>query len=232
MTPITIHPIWLVLIIVAGTTCFSLIILSFGLYITSWRQKREDSKKYKETDKKPRYGQQVFPDIMGHTHKIVRQTTPIDASKSQKDTPAYKQATFANEIPSKELDDVFGNKDDNREDPETDFDPEEEEIDLQDEELELQVHRASGDNDFAAGTTFEELIRTSVLLQRDNLEPAEQKTVLDMAARLFRTDLWDMITQAIPQANEKIAKMLDTPFRTEADSRPDDWESFDIRDFI
>lgn len=227
MTTINIHPILLVLIIIAGTACFSLIILSIGLYINLWRQEKEDSKKNKEATKNPCPVPQGLPDIMGQTQRIVRQRPPIDARESQKDTPADKQATFANEIPSEELDHVFGDKNDNREDP----DPEPE-VDLQDEELELQAYRTPSDNEFATGTTFEELDRTSALLQRDNLKPAEQKTVVDIAVRLARTDLWNMIVQAIPQANEKIAKMLDAPLRAEPNLRADNWESFDIRDFI
>lgn len=230
MTHSTIHPILLVLIIIAGTACLSLIVLSIGLYINLWRQDKEDLKTYQDADKNPRSAPRGLPDIMGLTRKVERQTPPNTAIKSQNEKRGEKSAMFAHEIPSEELDHVFGDKDDNGED--TDPDPEEEEVDLQDEELELQAYRTPTDNEFATGNTFEELDRTSALLQKDKLEPAEQETVVDMAVSLAGTDLWEMITQAIPQANEKIAKMLDTPSGVKPNSRPDYWENFDIRDFI
>lgn len=229
MTPLTIHTIWLVLIIVAATTCFSLFLLSFGLFISSWRQEREDAKRNKEDEKNSHSDKQRLPDIMGQSKKIVRQKMPILANNRQTETSVKKQATFANEIPGEELDKVFGEEDDNRDDPDMDFDLQEGEVDLQDEELDFLAYRAYSDNEFATGTTFEELDKTSNLLRKDNLEAVEQKTVVEIALRLAQTDLWNIITQAIPQANEKIAKMLDTPFRTE---KPEDWKSFDIRDFI
>ena len=227
MTTPTIHPAWLILLLIAVTACISLITLSVGLYLLSGRKEKRKTLPSKDETARPET--QKTSGVMGAARQPERQSPPNTATKRQTEAPGEKSATFAREIPSGELDHVFGGETDYRADP--DPDPDDDEVDLQDEEIELLAHRSTGGDEFAAGTTFGELRKTARLLQKPDLPADEQKIVRDLAARLQQTDLWDKFVDAIPQANEKIAKMLDTPL-SEKHSPPDDWLSFDIRNFI
>lgn len=223
---LSIHPIWLTLLVIAGIACFSVIMLSIGLIIGESRGK--PIKKRFPKEEKPLLKQDKTPDIMGASQPVKRQLPPIEATERQIENREEKPSTFAREIPSEELDKVFGEEDNEREDP--DPDPEDEEVDLQDEETEMQAHRTTDENEFATGISFVELGRASVLLQKEELQPDEQKMVTAAAAKLVHTDLWDKVKKAFPGANEKIAKMFDAPQYTPPPV--DDWKSFDIRNFI
>lgn len=170
------------------------------------------------------------PDVMGRSQPAQRQTLPNTATRRQTEEPAEKPVTFAREIPSEELDQVFGGDEYEGEYPDPDSD--EDEVDWQDEETELQAYRTAENNDFATGVAFHELNATADLLQKPELQADEQKIVIDVATRLQQTDLWEKFTNAIPQANQKIAKMLDTSHHRTTELPPDDWQSFDIRNFI
>ena len=96
----------------------------------------------------------------------------------------------------------------------------------------MQAHRTTADNenDFATGVSFDELQQITRLIQKDALQPDEQKSVATAAIKLAYTDLWEKIMKALPDANEKIAKMLDaSPQKVQT---AEDWRSFDIRNFI
>jgi hypothetical protein len=101
---------------------------------------------------------------------------------------------------------------------------------LQDEETELQAHRTVDENEFATGVSFGELDLASFLLQKEELQPEEQKTVTAAVAKLVHTDLWDKVMKALPGANDKIARILEVP--RHAPPSTGNWKSFDIRNFI
>ena len=86
------------------------------------------------------------------------------------------------------------------------------------------------DNDFATGVSFSELQQTTRLIQKEELQADEQKSLIATVTKLAPTDLWEKVMKALPDANEKISKMLDTsPPKVQT---AEDWQSFDIRDFI
>lgn len=187
-------------------------------------------KDFPNTPKAPDQKPPETPDVMGRSQPAQRQTLPNNATRRHTEEPMEKPVTFAREIPSEELDQVFGEDEYEGEYP--DPDPDEDEVDWQDEETELQAYRTAEINDFASGATFHELSTTATLLQKPELHADEQKIVIDLAARLQQTDLWEKFTNAIPQANQKIVQMLDTSHHRTTELPPDDWQSFDIRNFI
>lgn len=231
MQPLFINILWQVLLVIGIIAIFSFLALSIGLYIQTGRKDKRESYGYsmEQTSQKP----SKISDIMGTTRQPERQSEPIEATKRQNENREEKPNTFAREIPSEELDQVFGTEEqtdeiDLREDP----DPDEDEVDWQEEETELQVHRttAEDENDFATGVSFDELRQVTNLIQKDKLHPDEQKTVTAAVVKLAHTGLWEKIMKALPDANEKIAKMLDaSPQKVQT---AEDWRSFDIRNFI
>ena len=228
MPPLIIHPVWQFLLLIVAIPVFSLISLLIGLYIQAGRkdERKIIGRSLDESSRKP----PKTPEIMGTARQPERQSMPNDAMRSQTENRTEKAVTFAREIPNAELDQVFGTEETDEIDFREDPDPDEDEVDWQDEETDLQAHRSTGDDDFATGATFGELSRTADLLQKAELHAHEQKIVLDLAERLQQTDLWEKFTDAIPQANEKIAKMLDTSPRTVKTA--EDYQSFDIRNFV
>lgn len=227
MNILSIHPFWLTLLVIVGIACFSVLLLSLGLIIGASREKPVKMRFLKE--KTPRIQPPKTPDIMGASQPVERQTQPNAATISQPEESKEKPPTFAREIPSGELDRVFGEQNDERDDP--DPDPvEEDTVDWQAEEADMQAHRAVETNEFATGVSFGELGTVSVLLQKEELKPDEQNSVATTAAKLAHTDLWDKMMKALPGANEKIAKMLDPSSRKIQPAG--DWKSFDIRNFV
>ena len=230
MNPFFISTLWQFLLVIVGTAAFSLTVLLIGLYIqTSRKDKRESyGRSMKQTSQK----QLKIPDIMGTARQPERQSQPIEATECQTENREDKPATFAREIPSEELDQVFGTEQTDETDTREDPDPDEDEVDWQEEETELQAQRTTADNenDFATGVSFDELQQITRLIQKDALQPDEQKSVATAAIKLAHTDLWEKIMNALPDANRKIAKMLDaSPQKVQT---AEDWRSFDIRNFI
>lgn len=225
MNILFIHTLWLTLLVIVGMACLSMLILSIGLLIRSSRER----KYFTKNTEKENYQNALdkTPNVIGVTRSIKRQSTPNKATVRQLDSAGEKKSTFAREIPSKELDHIFGDVEE-RKDPNSN--PEEIEVDLQEEEADLQTFRITDDNEFASGVSFSELGKATLLLQKETLQPDEQKTVTAVAAKLVHTDLWEQVVNALPVANEKIAKMLDVP--TRESTSDNDWQSFDIRNFI
>lgn len=220
---------WQFLLVIAGTAVFSLTVLAVGLYIQAGR--KDERKSYgRNTEPEPRKSSKT-PEIMGASRQPERQSMPNEATERQTENREEKPLTFAREIPSAELDQVFGTEEtdeiDRREDP----DPDEDQVDWQDEETDLQAHRTmTDDNDFATGVSFSELQQTTRLIQKEELQADEQKSLIATVTKLASTDLWEKVIKALPDANEKISKMLDTsPPKVQT---AEDWQSFDIRDFI
>ena len=230
MQPFFINIFWQVLLVIAAIALFSFIVLSIALYIQTGRKGKRKS--YGNDIERTSRQQPKTVDIMGTSGLSERQSQPNNATERQKENREEKPITFAREIPSGELDQIFGTKESDVVDTQEDPDPDEDAVDWQEEENDLQVHRTTADNnnDFASGVSFEELHKVTLLIQKDELHAEEQKTVTAAALKLVHTDLWEKMMEALPDANEKIAKMLDTS-STKVNT-VEDWQSFDIRNFI
>lgn len=223
MNLLTLHPFWLMLLVVAVIACFSALVLAVGLFIAVSR-KEQESPRHSTADTPSSTVKKV--DIMGVSRPVERQSVPIEATQSQNEKPNEKTPTFAREIPSEELNHVFGEEE--REDP----DPEEEQVDWQEEETELQAHRAAADTDFATGAAFEDLQKATTGLQKEHPSEEERQAVIKVRDKLQHTDLWEKIINALPDTHLKIAKMLETSSIKQPASTTNDWQSFDIRNFI
>lgn len=230
MPPFFINIPWQSLLIIAGVACISAIALTIGLIIGASREKPEDKQLPKERSQPS--PQSKTPEIMGSTRQPERQSPPIEATKRQTENREEKPVTFAREIPKAELDQVFRTEETDQIDTREDPDPDEDQVNWQDEETELQAHRTaeSDDTDFATGVSFGELKQVTRLIQKEELQPDEQLSVTATAVKLAHTDLWEKVMSALPDANQKIAKMLDpSPPKVQA---AEDWQNFDIRNFI
>ncbi len=125
------------------------------------------------------------------------------------------------QIPQEELDDVFSNM-----------------PDLEEEEEEWNRYGiSSSDNGYAQGVTFEELSSVGVLLQKENLEPAQKETAVDIVQRLQGTELFSLLESSMEGASRRIAELLDSTLSSETETssstlRKSDLNDFDIGEFV
>lgn len=173
-----------------------------------------------------------LPEIVGRPKPIERQKVSTDAVIRQKEKQEEvsgnfekesHEAGFAREIPSDELDEVFGSE------PFSDFEDD-------DEDWEEQGFPNS-DNGFATGVTYEELTTVGALLQKDKLEPASQQKALDIVQRIQGTELFTLLENSIEGASLKIAVLLekslpDSSDYSSSDERKSDVADFDIGEFV
>ncbi|SJN18617.1 Conjugative transposon protein TraD [Sphingobacterium faecium PCAi_F2.5] len=125
------------------------------------------------------------------------------------------------QIPQEELDEVFRNM-----------------PDLEEEEEEWNRYGISGgDNGFAQGVTFEELSSVGVLLQKEELEPAQKEPAIAIVQKIQGTELFSLLENSIEGASQKIAELLDSKLSSETETgsstlRKNDLSDFDIGEFV
>jgi hypothetical protein len=125
------------------------------------------------------------------------------------------------QIPQEELDEVF------RKIP-----------DLEEEEEEWNRYGISGGDDgFAQGVTFEELSSVGVLLQKEELEPAQKETAIAIVQKIQGTELFNLLENSMEDASRKIAELLDSTLSSETEAgssnlRKSDLSDFDIGEFV
>ena len=172
-----------------------------------------------------------LPDIMGQPKPVRRLYVPNTANESQIEEPEINSDNLDIEydenenvgiqIPQEELDEVFRNM-----------------PDLDEEEEEWNRYGISGgDNGFAQGVTFEELSSVGMLLQKEELEPAQKETAVDIVQRLQGTELFSLLESSIDGASRRIAELLDSTLTSETDAgsstlRKSDVSDFDIGEFV
>lgn len=171
---------------------------------------------------------EIGHEVMGSPKPLERHSVPSAAPGSQKGKPLQEDGNFDmetkeegfNAIPQEELDEVFDNG-----------------PDLYEEEEEWSSYGPpNGEDGFAAGVTFDELSTTQALLQQGMLEPALERQVVDTVQKIQGTDLFSLLEKAMPDASQKIAKMLERSLGSEMRSgssllRNNHFENFDIGDF-
>lgn len=167
-------------------------------------------------------------EVMGSPKPLQRHLEPSAAPGSQKEKSLEQERNFDmetkeegfNAILQEELDEVF------------DKGP-----DLYEEEEEWSSYGPpNGEDGFAAGVTFDELSTTTALLQQEMLEPALERQVVDTVQKIQGTDLFSLLEQAMPDASQKIARLLEKSLGSEMGSgssnlRNNHLENFDIGDF-
>ena len=173
-----------------------------------------------------------LPDIMGQPKPVRSLSVPNTANESQiteqeinpdnLDIEYDENESVGIQIPQEELDEVFRNM--------PDFDD--------DEEEEWNRYGISGgDNGFAQGVTFEELNSVGVLLQKEELEPAQKETAIAIVQKIQGTELFSLLENSIEGASRKIAELLDSTLSSETEAgsstlRNNDLSDFDIGEFV
>ena len=172
-----------------------------------------------------------LPDIMGQPKPVERLSVPNTATERQIQEKEINPANLDIEydenenvsiqIPQEELDEVFRNV-----------------PDLEEEEEEWNRYGISGgDNGFAQGVTFEELSSVGVLLQKEELEPAQKETAIAIVQKIQGTELFNLLENSIEGASRKIAELLDSSLSSETEAssstlRKNDLRDFDIGEFV
>ena len=187
----------------------------------------------KKKEKKPteKKSNPNLPDIMGQPRPVRSLSPPNTASESQVEELEINPDNFDIEydenenvgiqIPQEELDEVFSNM-----------------PDLEEEEEDWNRYGISGGDDgFAQGVTFEELSSVGMLLQKEELEPAQKETAVDIVQRLQGTELFSLLESSIDGASRRIAELLDSTLTSETDAgsstlRKSDVSDFDIGEFV
>ncbi|AQX84636.1 conjugal transfer protein TraD [Elizabethkingia bruuniana] len=172
-----------------------------------------------------------LPDIMGLPKPVRSLSMPNTANERQieedeinpdnLDIEYDENENVGIQIPQEELDEVFRNI-----------------PDLDEEEEEWNRYGISdGDDGFAQGVTFEELSSVGMLLQKEELEPAQKETAVDIVQRLQGTELFSLLESSIDGASRRIAELLDSTLTSETDAgsstlRKSDVSDFDIGEFV
>ena len=172
-----------------------------------------------------------LPDIMGQPKPVERLSVPNTATERQIQEKEINPANLDIEydenenvsvqIPQEELDEVFRNM-----------------PDLEEEEEEWNRYGMSGgDNGFAQGVTYDELSSVGVLLQKEELEPAQKETAIAIVQKIQGTELFSLLENSIEGASRKIAELLDSTLSTETEAgsstlRKNDLSDFDIGEFV
>ncbi len=172
-----------------------------------------------------------LPDIMGQPKPVERLSVPNTATERQIQEPEINPANLDIEydenesvgiqIPQEELDEVFRNI-----------------PDLEEEEEEWNRYGISGGDDgFAQGVTFEELSSVGVLLQKEELEPAQKETAIAIVQKIQGTELFSLLENSMEDASRRIAELLDSTLSSETEAgsstlRKSDLSDFDIGEFV
>src|SRR5690606_29151521 len=174
-----------------------------------------------------------LPDIMGQPKPVERLSVPNTATERQIQEPEINPANLDIEydenesegiqIPQEELDEVFRNI-----------------PDLEEEEEEEEWNRygiSGGDDGFAQGGTFQELSSVGVLLQKEELEPAQKETAIAIVQKIQGTELFSLLENSMEDASRRIAELLDSTLSSETEDssstlRKNDLSDFDIGEFL
>jgi|SRR5690554_355668 len=172
-----------------------------------------------------------LPDIMGQPKPVRSQSLPNTANESQiekqeinpdnLDIEYDENETVGIQIPQEELDEVFSNM-----------------PDLKEEEEEWNRYGISvGDDSLAQGVTYDELTAVGELLQKEHLEQPQKEKAKALVQKLQGTELFNLMESSIEGATRKIAELFDSTLTTETEAgsstlRKNDLENFDIESFL
>ena len=187
----------------------------------------------KSSERKPIQGKSnpKLPDIMGQPRPKRSLSVPNNATESQVEELEINPDNFDIEydenenvgiqIRKEELDEVFSNI-----------------PDLEEEEEDWNRYGISGGDDgFAQGVTFEELSSVGVLLQKEELEPAQKETAIAIVQKIQGTELFSLLENSMEDASRRIAELLDSTLSSETEDssstlRKSDLSDFDIEEFV
>ncbi|WP_144281965.1 conjugal transfer protein TraD [Chryseobacterium echinoideorum] len=187
----------------------------------------------KRSEQKPKQ-EKVNPnlyDIMGQPKPVRSQSVPNSANESQiekqeinpdnLDIEYDENEIVGIQIPQEELDEVFSNM-----------------PDLKDEEEEWNRYGISGgDDSLAQGVTYDELTAVGELLQKEHLEQPQKEKAIALVQKLQGTELFSLMENSIEGATRKIAELFDSTLTTDTEAsssnlRKIDYGDFDINQFV
>lgn len=173
----------------------------------------------------------ILPEIMGQAKPVARLSMPKEATDRQNKEkeaesdnfdPEIEKKELNKQIPQEELDEVFG-----------------EVPDLREEEEEWNRYGVADDEDgFATGVTFEELGTVGMVLRQETLEPSLQKQAVAIVHKIQGTELFSLLENSMEGASRKIAELLDKSLSMETESgssilrKKNDLSDFDIGEFV
>ncbi len=85
----------------------------------------------------------------------------------------------------------------------------------------------NNDDDFATGLSYEDLQK---ILQMMNDDKVTQDNIT-LAVKLSGTELLESLNEQIPQAQKRVSDLIDS-YLNSPQSKNDNWESFDITEFV
>ena len=188
-------------------------------------------KRKSEQKPKPEKVNPKLPDIMGQpkpvrSHSRLNIANESQITEQEVDVDNLDIEYDANEnvsiqIPQEELDKVFSNN----------------VPDLAEEEEWNRYGISGGDDSLAQGVTYDELSSVGVLLQKEELEPAQKETAIAIVQKIQGTELFSLLENSIEGASQKIAELLDSSLSSETETsssilRKNDLEDFDIGEFV
>ncbi|MCL1650583.1 conjugal transfer protein TraD [Elizabethkingia anophelis] len=172
-----------------------------------------------------------LPDIMGQPKPVERLSMPNAANERQIEEPEInpdnldieydENENVGIQIPQEELDEVFSNM-----------------PDLKEEEEEWNRYGISGgDDSLAQGVTYDELTAVGELLQKEHLEQPQKEKAKALVQKLQGTELFSLMESSIEGATRKIAELFDSTLTTETEAgsstlRKNNFEDFDIGEFL
>ncbi len=193
-----------------------IVVLLFVLILERFYSNRNKTQKSEQKEEKKKVKEQKSSSIMGETKhipkvkKTVQNPNPIEEKQEQ---PPKKSV-----VPTEELDEVFSSSNDN-------VNPEEWKVA---EEEELQALRSfNNDDDFATGLSFEELQKIPEMMNDDKVT----RENITLAVKLSGTELLESLNEQMPQAQKRVSDLIDS-YLNSPQSKNDNWESFDIREFV
>ncbi|WP_324756215.1 conjugal transfer protein TraD [Sphingobacterium thalpophilum] len=209
----------------------TLIVICLLIIIALLVQDKMVIKKRSEQKPKQEKVNPNLPDIMGQPKPVRSQSMPNTANESQigeqeinpdnLDIEYDENETVGIQIPQEELDEVFSNM-----------------PDLKEEEEEWTRYGISGSDDsLAQGVTYDELTAVGELLQKEHLEQPQKERAKALVQKLQGTELFSLMESSIEGATRKIAELFDSTLTTETEAgssnlRKNSFEDFDIGEFI
>ncbi len=193
-----------------------IVVLLFVLIFERFYSNRNKTQKPKQREEKKKVKEQKSPSIIGATKHISKVKNTVQNSKlieEKQEQPPKKSV-----VPTEELDEVFSSSNDN--------------VNLEEwkvaEEEELQALRSfNNDGDFATGLSFEELQKIPQMINDDKVTQDN----IALAVKLSGTELLESLNEQMPQAQKRVSDLIDN-YLNSPQSKNDNWESFDIREFV
>ncbi|MBS9767098.1 MAG: hypothetical protein KGV44_06120 [Flavobacteriaceae bacterium] len=189
-----------------------IVVLLFALIFERFYNRKNKAQKSEQEEEIKQVKEQQSSSVIGETKHIPKVKKMVE--EMPKPTQEQQEETSKKSVvPTEELDDVF-----------SDTEP----VDLSEEEEELQALRSSDtDDDFATGLNYEDLQKIPEMIADDKITQDN----IALAMKLSGTELLESLNEQMPQAQKRVSDLIDSYLNSPL-PKNDNWESFDIREFV